>query len=1002
MSIRYRSKYIDDSAAVDHDTEGKYPPAPSSIPRCSPPVVHDGSDDEDSYEAQVRQQDQRDFPMDAIEAGHEQRLRSRAPYRIPPRLLQSGAATPSRGEDDVPDAPSRPTSPLAPWNAPSSAVGSRAVTPEFIPFVANAPLTPLFLPDPDSRGPTPFLNYLESQAPPTPLFLPDPDSRSPTPFSSFFDREETPLRSSSLFNGLDLPPLLPRLSEQAPFEREFTPMTLPPLFLPEPSPPRSPSPHSAQKKRGASPLSEPPAKQARISQSRIQKFLDVQAEDSDDEDNEQEEEDEETLSDQEFLDDTPQLKSHYPPLRLHDRTDDGDRQLASYYDQLGKQYARDCEEEAGTLAPVVPAAPFETVAAPPVQKDTTLTIHTWVSPKRGIHKGRVAFVLSKRKLMVEIVREMAYGQREAGCIEVESSSAMQLKDYELLQPPSPKQLEPFLEMEEDLNLPFTGNSQALAEGDRVVVVDGKHKGENGYITVLREVPYRKRLIKCAKVEKIYDGAQKLSRKNDGLYIELDHLRRHLLDIYTPIRINDRVRVVEGIFYRNASGRVQEINGDILTVVVASDIEIEGMGPTTRSELSTGYVFHIDLRYVNRDFRPGDIVRVQRGRFEGRGRFIVEVSTGGALEIFETGNPELWRVRGADVEWDPRFNVLTEPHGMYSQPTTVPAAQELSKQDQDNMVQLMHTGRRFVGIDVQVVGQSVNKNLRVVVGYHDSDLRAKRLGRQRGNPYEYSGIIVTIQKEMSNVLVDVPIEQVNHLHTTLSLAQAAFLPRDILQSYASATLQARVEAAQEFHRRTPPPEATNDNDPLWGLPVQSTEPTLLGEDTGEWMCMDDLAGKRFDVQLVGTRDLRSSKVSDTVRKLDGTFGHVLPAAPILSASKKVEVYGLGKNRTKHAIDITCVKPRRTDDKGCRLTEISTRVVIVGPDAVLSNGYHRGRYGLTVPEMAHRHGENAVAVRFARRCPGEEHETGVFHISSLCMAKNERIQALHGIFDITDFT
>src|ERR1700761_300498 len=109
-----------------------------------------------------------------------------------------------------------------------------------------------------------------------------------------------------------------------------------------------------------------------------------------------------------------------------------------------------------------------------------------------------------------------------------------------------------------------------------------------------------------------------------------------------------------------------------------------------------------------------------------------------------------------------------------------------------------------------------------------------------------------------------------------------------------------------------------------------------------MCIKDLAGKHFDVQLLGTRKLQSGKVSDTVRKLDGSFGHILPAAPILSTSKKVEVHGLGKTRTKHAIDITCIKPRRTNDIGQPLTEISVRVVIVGPDADMSSGCHRGRY------------------------------------------------------------
>lgn len=144
-----------------------------------------GSDDKDSYEAQLRLQDHRDFRMDEIEAGHEERLRLHGPYRILPRLLQSGAATPSRGAEDLPDVPSRPTSALAPWNALSSAVsfvGSRAATPEY-------------------------------DGPPTSLSLPDPESRS-------------------LTDGRVLPPVPLHM----PLQREFTPMTLPPLLLTEACP----------------------------------------------------------------------------------------------------------------------------------------------------------------------------------------------------------------------------------------------------------------------------------------------------------------------------------------------------------------------------------------------------------------------------------------------------------------------------------------------------------------------------------------------------------------------------------------------------------------------------------------------------------------------------------------------------------------------------------------------------------------------------------------------
>ncbi|KAJ7203732.1 hypothetical protein B0H12DRAFT_1080581 [Mycena haematopus] len=646
---------------------------------------------------------------------------------------------------------------------------------------------------------------------------------------------------------------------------------------------------------------------------------------------------------------------------------------------MAETYARDCAEEAGALQPTFSAS----TVAPSSVADTTLTPHTWVLPKRGLNKLRVAFVLSQKKLLVAVDTDLGYGQASR-CIEVQSSRPLQIKDYQPLEP-TPSQLAPFLHnTHPDLEkLPFTGHCQALGEGDRVVVIMANTRGK--------------------PVEKSYNGVKEVSKKNVGLYIELVYLRRHLLDIHSPIRVHDRVRVVGGIFYRDTSGRVQEIDGHILTVAVAGDEDI--VGPTTPSQLSTGKVFNIDMRYVHRDFRPGDAVSVQRGQHQGRVGFIVAVCTGGAVEIFEVcfqsrsalhavdhvftkaGNADSFRVRAADVEWDQRTNTAVGPSESYTLPA-IAAAEELSKQDQDNLVKLMHTGQRFVGIDVRVVGKSIHKGFRgVVVGDHDSPQRARRLRKQTRYAWDYGGIIVTIQKEASNTKVDVPIEQLNHLYTNLTLIEAAFLPKDVLESYELSLRQALYPPAPPARTPSPPPSTG----PLW------TE----GEDTGEWMCFDALAGKRFDVQLVGTRVLRSNKVSDTVRKLDGSFGYVLPAAAISSTSQKVEVVGLGKNRTKHPIAISCIKPRRVDDNGRPLTEICTRVVIVGPDADLSSNIYLGRYALTVPELVHPHGENAVGVKFERGGPGEEHPTAVFYTSSLCMAKNDHIQAVHGIFESTNF-
>lgn len=117
--------------------------------------------------------------MEVIDAGHEERLRSDAPYRIPTPLLQYGTETPSHGDDFDYNIPSRALSPVPAWTAPSQA-GSRASTPLHLPpeddlfgdlqtplFLPERDQTPLFLPG--SRGPTPYAFDLRSE---TPTFFP--------------------------------------------------------------------------------------------------------------------------------------------------------------------------------------------------------------------------------------------------------------------------------------------------------------------------------------------------------------------------------------------------------------------------------------------------------------------------------------------------------------------------------------------------------------------------------------------------------------------------------------------------------------------------------------------------------------------------------------------------------------------------------------------------------------------------------------------------------------
>ncbi|KAF8186615.1 hypothetical protein K438DRAFT_1765378 [Mycena galopus ATCC 62051] len=141
--------YIDDSAEVDHDAEMR--------------ETENSDEDDDSYEAQVRRLDEQDFPMAEILGGHQDRLRTDAPYRIPAHMLEptpSGSRAPTPAY--IPRPPQttacspmpefRPPIPHEAFLPPPQLQGSRAPTPQHTEPAFSREQTLLFLPE--SRGPT--------------------------------------------------------------------------------------------------------------------------------------------------------------------------------------------------------------------------------------------------------------------------------------------------------------------------------------------------------------------------------------------------------------------------------------------------------------------------------------------------------------------------------------------------------------------------------------------------------------------------------------------------------------------------------------------------------------------------------------------------------------------------------------------------------------------------------------------------------------------------------
>ncbi|KAJ6607284.1 hypothetical protein B0H10DRAFT_2194971 [Mycena sp. CBHHK59/15] len=745
--------YIDNRASVAHNADHS----------------SGEEDDEDSYEAQVRRADERDFQMQQTLDGHEDRLRASAPYRVPSSLLKSGAATPSRGEDMEYDLPSRSPTPVPAWQPPLQS-DSRAPTPTYMPPPAWQPAqsdprapTPGYMPPPQQMG---------STRGSTPLFL--PGSRGPTPYSG----------------------------------REFTPLILHGMSrMREPSPPPSVEPPRKRRcvesdsdgddegdgdddgdddqEQDKETLRRHFLRPDKSIPRRIRNFLDMAAEDSDEHgEPEEDEEGEATLSDKEFLDDQPQDDDPVrPPSLPEDRNHDNDLALAAYYESASGKYRQEAQREAGgpatgTSATNITRSEVLGAIARSAAEEGELPVvrGTWVRLRRGNARGQVAFVLTATKLY--IIASKKFKEK--------SRPHMKRKDYPCLVP-TPDQLLPFAASFHRalLALTFEGPCPALAEGDRIVVVAGKHKGMNSFIAVLREMwnEQKHRRIEYAKVVPPgYGGVYQIKKEDVGAYVELAHLKRAGLDFCYKFLVNDHVRVVSSILYKGATGRVVDVADDHLTISIPSDSDV--VGPTTDSVVSPNTkLFTIGVGHVSRVWYLGDSVRVRWGEHQDRTGVIVASNVGGILEIFDKdraivglGNnmggevASMFKVRAADV--DPDFdsgnlNAVMAGSSAYTTTTSVSHLQAVEPIESEAKVALMKTGLRYEYLQVYVGGKSPHKGLcGMVVGDHDSPARAARLEktRRKGKDpwWDQEGILITIREDSTNCRVeDIPIENVYH-------------------------------------------------------------------------------------------------------------------------------------------------------------------------------------------------------------------------------------------------
>ncbi|KAJ7205703.1 hypothetical protein GGX14DRAFT_397397 [Mycena pura] len=583
---------------------------------------------------------------------------------------------------------------------------------------------------------------------------------------------------------------------------------------------------------------------------------------------------------------------------------------------------------------------------------------------------------------------------------------------------------------------------ALAEGDRVVGT-GRYEDASGFIMRIWDAPASDdsggQMVRFAEVRRHWSFTKELkpakvrdSEESEddagaeevvGVVVPVAKLRWHALAIPPVIEVLDRVRVVAGQ-YRGASGRVESIGDDGVVVELTAEAAAEidtGSLPVTHSVL-------------NREFLVGDLVVVVGGPEKDRRGLVVSVHTGGLLQLFEeirtdaddmavrvrprstlTAEKPLLCVRAARVKFlvldqaSTCFGLQFFPVLEMNRAIASRTPDDLLKRllDQDRHAQERRwestrgvTGRRFQGIEVQVVYHGPLKGTRGVRKRKERrpSLRkrprestlALRLNAPPDPIEEARGIMVTVQKEASNERFVLPIESLAHTHTLVPLARAPLLPRAILTGFSGS----KVNNPPPWPERIPSPSVEETR-----FPPEISE----GENNGQWLTIPGLANKRVDVRLEGLAGItnRNFLPSSLILGLEGQFGRLLLTSPVLENTldrKKIDVYGIGPTQRKHPIAPMCIRPLRVYDTGQPLTEVKGRVVIIGPN-VAGETDSVGRYGQTEPSMEHDFSQGEVVM--VRMEAGIKPGFSLFPLASLCRSINAPLQTVDGKFPQTSF-
>ncbi|KAJ7637498.1 hypothetical protein B0H17DRAFT_1217054 [Mycena rosella] len=1033
-----RNPYIDDRADVEDES-----------------MQEDGpEDDDDDIEAEVRRADAAAFAMPAILAGHEERLRSDAPYRVPSELLLP---------------------PISALLQPAQTAQSLACAPSFFAgpasFEQARDRTPLFLPD--SRGPTPFMYR-----------TPTPFSRKPTAFP-----QAAPYQSNPLF--------LPDSHGPTPFTyRTPTPFTREPTAFPQAAPRQSASgPRQSTSARAPSCSPSPPRKRRRRDGAAT--FFDLEASDSDSDDDEEDDVLVMTQQDLDFIDNAPLPQSVQLLERQIQRRNIVDsEELAEHYDQQAASYLQDMEAEEQHLVPLsdtaqdlardpelrraIEQAVLETMPKPaptlpphenesaartafrleqllPAASKDAVEIGTWIRFRESRKSIPVlAFTVANNQVLLE--RETVRFPRPL------------LKARNPCVFPTIEEVTSFLgafhEFREVMTVArFIGPAFALQPGDCAIVLppagtlagadvwitqiqDFVHEGSDRY-TRLKGAPIEgKDVVRLAHLSPHYRGDDAIVYCGDdalvkggarGAWHPLNLLKQHVLCPSPTPRILDRVHV---------TGAHRGMDGGVAWIVQIQDIPEIPSGQMITLKGEDHKMFEIELSRLRREFRLEDEVVVARGDLKSRKGFVTVIHPGAVLEIFDGATCEssliepkessdflvahTFRVRESDVDFLPFDADMNSKVSHPSVPlpalpapsvpltneedenayfaeydarnaatatiaswdfkklhTLVPKLKQLDQERTELTECVLVVGAQGTYRRIDAYKASVFKGKRgTVIADFDSKERAERLKQQD----------LKLRKNIRGTRGG------SWRQTRLPLAQARFLPNWLLKRTPETASLPRqwLVPGPSTRPGTPVPQLQpGASDEAFGGLGGILAHTLVGKDTGAWLCTAAVVHKRVDVLIKGVAGWAGTKEMSTSAKLqrvEGKHGVVLlselfPESHLKRMKFKVYQVG-GDGGLPQQVPGQFLLPLRIGEDSRSIVEVAQRVLVLGGD-IENDKSKVGEYAEMQPHIQHSHRDKVVAVRF------ELGSSGFYHELALCRSTNKAIDSPEHSFPATSF-